>query len=207
MTTLALVVAAVLAAPGAASPTAAPPADPAPATASAEVRARTRALLGAIDRPVSPEAFRRLGPEAEVALAEIALSDPYPAFRARALGALAALGAPRAEELHRRVATDLAAPRTARRAAVRGLARLVSPERAAAELRPLLEQDADPGVRAAAAEALARAAPSAGCGAVRRQAAREAARPDGSRGAALGRALAVCDRHRDAGGARRERGR
>jgi hypothetical protein len=201
----ALLLAAVLLAPGApVSGAAAPAADGAPsadAPAGADVRARTRALLGAIDRPVSAEAFRRLGPEAETALAEIARSNDYPAFRGRALEALAALGADGAEELHHKLASDGAAPRPVRRAAVRGLARLLSPARAMTVLGPLVERDSDPAVRAAAAEALARSAPSEGCGAVRRQAAREG----GPRAAAFARAVAACDRAR--GGGPRDPGR
>lgn len=198
----ALVLAAVLLAPRAPAPGGAGPVSggspAADAPAAADVRARTRALLGAIDRPVSAEAFRRLGPGVEAALAEIARSHDYPAFRGRALEALAALGAGRAEELHRELASDGAAPRPVRRAAVRGLARLLPPARATTALAPLLERDADPAIRAAAAEALARAAPAEGCGAVRRQAARET----GLRAAGFARAVAACDRPRGGGGPR-----
>lgn len=168
------------------------PSDPA---APPDVRARARALLGAIDRPVPLEALRRLGPQGEAALADLAQSRDFPIFRARALEALAALRAPAAPEVHRRVAADAAAPRSVRRAAVRGLGRLLSPEAAVEALRPVLEADRDAAVRAAAAEALARAAPRDGCGAVRRQVAREG-------GAARGRfarALDACARHRAAG--------
>jgi HEAT repeat protein len=163
-----------------------------PAATPDEVRARARALLGAIDRPVPLEALRRLGPEGEAALADLARSDDFPAFRARALEALAALRAPAAPELHRRLADDPAAPRAVRRAAVRGLGRLLAPGEAVEALRPLLERDRDGAVRAAAAEALSRAAPRDGCGAVRRQAAREG----GASRAAFARALVACDRHR-----------
>lgn len=163
---------------------------PAPSRAPPDVRARARALLGAIDRPVPLDAFRRLGPEGEAALAEIAASGDFPAFRARALEALAALGAPAAGDVHRRLAADAAAPRSVRRAAVRGLGKVLAPERAVDALRPLLETDRDPGVRAAAAEALSAAAPRDACGAIRRQAAREggAARPS------FARALGACAR-------------
>jgi hypothetical protein len=187
----ALVLAAVLLASGSPATGGGAPAAAGDA-AYADVRARARALLGAIDRPVSAEAFRRLGPDVEAALADIARSHDYPAFRGRALEALAALGAAGAEGLHRELASDGAAPRPVRRAAVRGLARLLAPGPATAALSPLLERDADPAIRSAAAEALARAAPSEGCGAVRRQAAREGDR----RAAAFARAVAVCDRAR-----------
>ncbi len=95
------------------------PADP----ATGEVRAEVRALLGVIDRPVSPESFRRFGAAGEAALAEIALSRDLPPRRARALEVLAALRSARAEEVHRSVAGAADAPRTVRRAAVLGLTR------------------------------------------------------------------------------------
>jgi HEAT repeat protein len=164
---------------------------PDPAAAPPDVRARARALLGAIDRAVPLDAFRRLGPEGEAALAEIAGSNDFPAFRARALDALAALGAPAAPRVHRRLADDAGAPRTVRRAAVRGLGRLLAPAPALEALRPLLEADRDPAVRAAAAEALSQAAPGDGCAAVRRQAVREG----GPARASFARALVACERH------------
>lgn len=164
------------------------PAPPPPGPA----RARVVALLGAIDRPVSPEVFRRLGPDGEAALVDVARSHELPAYRARALEALAGLRAAPAEALHRSLANDPAAPAPVRRAAVRGLARLLAPERAAVELGPFVSDDADASVRAAAAGALALAAPGEACAAVRRQAARE---PAASR-AAFRRALSACERAR-----------
>jgi HEAT repeat protein len=164
---------------------AAPAAGPVP---SPEVRADVSALLGVIDRPVSPDSFRRFGSEGEAALADIALSRDLPPRRARALEALAALGSPRAEDVHRTVAASPDAPPTVRRAAVRGLGWIVPKERAAASLRPFLERDRDPRVRAAAAEALAGSG--AACGAVRAQAAKE-----GQAGIArFARALAACEK-------------
>ena len=178
--TFPMLVALALAAGG---PASAPP-------ASAEVRAEVAALLGAIDRPVSPESFRRFGAEGEAALADIALSQDLPPRRARALEVLASLRSPRAEEVHRAVARSAAAPRTARRAAVLGLGRLLPAGQAPAALRPFLEKDRDPRVRAAAAEALAGSAPESASDAIRAQAARE-----GAAGAAGFRhALAACDR-------------
>jgi HEAT repeat protein len=187
MTIVPALLALALAAPPDAGASPAATAKPSP-----ELRARVVALLGAIDRPISADAFRRLGPEGEVALADIALSGDFPAYRARSLEALAALRAARAEELHRRLARDATAPAPVRRAAVRGLARLVDPSRAAAELSGFVAGDPDPTVRAAAAGALARAAPADGCAVIRRQAARE---PAATR-AAFRRALAACERSR-----------
>jgi HEAT repeat protein len=154
-----------------------------------DVRAEVRALLGVIERPVSPESFRRFGAEGEAALEEIARSPDLPPRRARALEVLAGLRAPRAEEVHREIAATPGAPRTVRRAAVLGLGRLVAREQAVAALRPFLEADADPRVRAAAAEALARAAPLAACRTVRRQVTRETA----SARVHFRRALAACE--------------
>lgn len=156
--------------------------------ASPEVRADVAALLGVIDRPVSPESFRRFGSEGEAALADIALSRDLPPRRARALEVLAAIRSARAEDVHRTVAASTDAPTTVRRAAIFGLGRLLPRESAAAAIRPFLERDRDPRVRAAAGEALANSG--AACGAVRAQAAKE-----GETGPArFARALAACDR-------------
>jgi HEAT repeat protein len=165
-------------------------ASPPPATASPEVRANVSALLNGFDRPVSPGAFAQLGPEAEAALAEIALSNDFAPRRARALEVLSVLKTPRAEEIHRTVAASTDAHWTVRRAAVLGLGRLLPAERAAPELGPFLERDPDPAVRAAAAEALAAHSPAQGCGAVRAQAAREAT----ANAARFRRAVVACER-------------
>src|SRR5512146_2145959 len=122
-----------------ASPAAAP---------SPEVRREVRALLGSIHGPVSPGAFRAIGPGAEEALAEFARGTELPSRRIRALEALAGLGGPRAEAVHREVSASATAPGAVRRAAVRGLGRLLGPAAARAALAPVLEQDRDPGVRA-----------------------------------------------------------
>lgn len=168
-----------------------PPAEP-----PVDVRAEVRALLGVIDRPISPESFRRFGAAGEAVLAEVALSRDFAPRRARALEALAALRSPRAEEVHQAAARAADAPRTVRRTAVLGLGRLLAADRAPAVLRPYLERDPDPGVRAAAAEALAGAAPATACGEIRLQ-----AREEGAAGAArFRRALAACERAK--GGAR-----
>lgn len=166
----------------AAPPPSTPPPSPAP-----DVREEVSAYLGAIHEPVPAETFRALGPGAEDALADFARTDPSPVRRLRALEALAALGGPRAEAVHREVAGS-AAPRAVRRGAVRGLARLAGPAGAMRAVGPFLEQDRDPAVRAAAAEALALHAPAEGCARVRARAKVDAER------ARFGRALADCDR-------------
>ncbi len=165
-------------------------AGPAAAPVSPEVRARVDELLGVIDRPIRPESFRPLGAAGEAALAEVALSRDLSPWRARALEALAGLRAARAEEIHRKIASAPDEPRTVRRAAVTGLARLLPPARATAELRPILERDRDAAIRAAAAEALAASSPNEACTAVRAQVRREA---EGDR-ARFGRAVASCEK-------------
>lgn len=164
-------------------------ADPA-AGGTDDARSRALALLGGIDRQVPAEAFRQLGPEGEAALEDIARSTELPLHRARALEALALVGSARAEPVHRTLATDRDAPRVVRRAAIRGLGRLVGAADAPRELRPFLSEDRDPAIRAAAAESLAAVAPRPSCGAIRAQALREDAR-DRVR---FRRALAACER-------------
>jgi hypothetical protein len=162
-----------------------------PATpASPEVREKVRAYLGAIDRPITPETWLALGPGAETVLAEVAASDDFPSRRSLALEGLAAFGGPRAEALHRRLAVAGAAPAAVRRAAVRGLARVLPSDRLPEVLGPLLERDPDDTIRRTAAEALATRAPGLACGAVRAQARREGIRGD----ALYARALGACAR-------------
>ena len=160
-------------------------AGPAPAP---DLRARVSALLGAIHGPVPAESLRALGPGVEEVLADLALTDPFPSRRIRALQALEGLGGARAEAVHRAIASDRAAPSAVRMHAVGGLGRLVPKADAPAALAPLLESDPDPRVRATAAEALARRAPDVGCARVRDRVLRED-EPE-----RFGRALAACDR-------------
>lgn len=192
MNPAALALAATLLAAGDA-PACLPPrgeADPACALASDAVRERVLSLLGAIDRPIRPETWRALGPEAEGVLAEVATSEELPSRRAKALEGLAAFAGPRAESVHERLAGDEGAPLAVRRSAIRGLGRLVAADRLVGALRGVLEGDREPSLRSTAAEVLARRAPAAACGAIRAQARREAGRD----GALFARALAACER-------------
>jgi HEAT repeat protein len=161
---------------------------PASSAPTPEVRARVHALLGSIHGPVPAESFRAIGPGVEEALVDFARGNDFPSRRIRALQALEGLGGARAQAAHRDVAADQASPSAVRRAAIRGLARLVPPADAARELGPFLDSDGDPAVRATAAEALAARSPGDGCARVRDRALRE---PDPSR---FGRALETCDR-------------
>jgi len=171
-----------------ASPPALPCAPRDAAAPGAAVRAHACELLGAIDRPVPASAWRRLGPSADEVLAEIAASDELAIRRARALEGLAARGGPAAEGVHRALAAAPDAPALVRRAAIRGLGRLLPAGDLPAALRPLLDRDADVRVRSAAGETLARHAPETSCTWVRAHA---AAVP--SDAIPLERALAACD--------------
>jgi HEAT repeat protein len=151
------------------------------------LRARVEAYLGVLDRPIPEASWRALGPGAVPILEEIARTSPASWRRANALLALAILGGERAEGVLLAHARDGSAPWSVRAAAARGAGHLLPADRALAGLRPVLERDRDPRVRAVAAEALARRAGPAGCAAVRAQAAREP-----GRGALYGRALRAC---------------
>lgn len=159
------------------------------APASPELRARVRGMLGAIDRPVPPEEWHRIGPAALPALTEIATSTAeLPFYRARAVEALSILGGDGATATALRLASAPSEAWDVRASAVRGLGRLLPPERLVAELTPLLERDPHANVRDAAAAVLTRKAGPRGCDAVRAQATRMG-RPDR---APYARALARC---------------
>jgi hypothetical protein len=151
------------------------------------LRERIALLMGAIDRPVSVEQWRRLPPEARARLEAIASdSSAYPTDRARALEGLVALGADGV--VHRRLAQDPAAPFMVRDSAVRGLPAIVPADRAESDLGALLTSDPDLKIRASAADALVRSSPSRGCGTVRVQVGREGM----DRRRAFQRALTAC---------------
>lgn len=157
--------------------------------ADAETRARAEALLGAIDRPVSAEAWKALGPVAVDVLAEVAASpDRRPSQRASALGALASIDPGRAEPLARALADSDGAPLTLRVSAVRALGRMLPGAQLRSAIAPVLRAAPDAALRAAAAETLARHAPATGCAEVMDQVALEA---EGDR-VAFERAAALC---------------
>ncbi len=153
------------------------------------LRDRVEALLGAIDRPVDPAEWRALGPDAVPVLEEIAAAPrARPSKRARAVEGLAAIGGPRAEAVVLAALHDKGLPWPVRVAAARGAGGLLDPSRLTAEVRPALDEDPEPRVRAVAAEVLARLAPAQSCPAVRARAAQE---PAASR-ALFRRALQGC---------------
>lgn len=167
----------------------APATPPAPAPGDAAAReAAIRSYLGVIDEPVPADTWRALGPEAVPVLARIAGdAAELPSRRAVALEGLAALGGPGAEAAHLAALRDARAPRLVRLGAIRGLGRLLPPDRLAGALLPALDER-DAGLRATAARVLAEGAPDLSCGAIRARAARPGER------ARLARALATCDR-------------
>ena len=155
----------------------------------AEVRAHVEALLGAIDRPVPPGRWKALGPAAATVLADVAASgDRMPSARSMALGALASVDPARAEPLARALADAEGAPLTVRETAVRVLGRMLPPARLRSALAPVLRAAPDAGLRAVAAETLARHAPGVACAEVVDQVSLE---PAGNRGA-FERAVARC---------------
>ncbi|HYG69301.1 MAG TPA: HEAT repeat domain-containing protein, partial [Anaeromyxobacteraceae bacterium] len=142
-----------------------------------------------IDRPVPPSAWRKVGPAAVPVLTELATSpSELPIRRARAVEALSIVGGDAATETTRRIAGAADEAWDVRAAAVRGLGRLLPPDRLVAELRPVLERDPHPNVRDVAATVLARKGGATGCAAVRAQARRDV-RPGR---APYARALARC---------------
>ena len=155
---------------------------------SPELRDQVIPYLGAIDRPVSPETWRALGPAAEPVLLEVAGSSAeLPTRRTRALEGLAALGGARAAQVHLRLARELG------RAAAGAQRRGARPRAAARPGAPRRRGPPAPRGRAPSAsgasprEVLARHAPAEACADVRALAARE---PGPAR---WSRALSACD--------------
>ncbi len=135
-----------------------------------EARVKVQALLGSIDRPITAEQWRSLGPNAGAVLEEIA-TDPqqFPTRRAKAVEGLAAVAPDRAAPLLGRMARDEKEATVVRVSAMRSL----PPERVVTELKPVLQSARSAGMRKAAAEVLSEH--KAGCALVRQQAAREKA--------------------------------
>jgi hypothetical protein len=182
--TSALVLAAVLLA---ADPTGTPPTEAGAAGDAA--RDRVEAFLGTIDTRLPPAVWKGLGPEAAPVLEALARDEArMPSARARAVSALAALDPAEGERLARDLVEAASAPPTVRQAAVRALGHLLSPAALVSAIGPVLRSGEGLGLRAAAAETLARRAPALACPDVLDQAGREAA-PDRP---ALERAVALC---------------
>jgi hypothetical protein len=169
----ALLLAALIAAPRA------PRAIPAPEQpvqeeqlSDAELRARVDAYLGGIDRPIGSARWKALGPRAAPVLeAVIADEKEFPSRRAKAVDGLVAVSPDRAAALVGKLARDEKQPPVVRVAAIHGAGKVLPPAKAMTELRPVLRSARSTGMRAQAAEVLARK--QGGCAEVRGQVARE----------------------------------
>jgi len=138
----------------------------------AELRERVEAYLGAIDRPVGASRWKALGPQAAPILeAVIADEAQFPSRRAKAVDGLVAAAPDRAASLVGKLARDERQPSVVRVAALHGAGEVLPPAKAVSELRPVLRTAKSTGMRAQAAEVLARK--QGGCAEVRGQVARE----------------------------------
>lgn len=152
-----------------------------------ELRERVEAYLGAIDRPVTAERWKALGPRAAPILeAVIADSSQFPTRRAKAVDGLVATAPERAAEVVGKLARDEKEAGVVRVAAMHGAAQVLPAPRALSELRPVLQSARSAGLRAEAADLMARK--KGGCAEVRGQVAREKAEHRG----AFERALKRC---------------
>lgn len=150
------------------------PATPTPVVEDeAALKERVRAFLGSIDTPIPASRWRALGVRAG-ALLQTVIDDPaaLPTTRARAVEALAAIGAPGLPERLQRLALSPGEPLAVRLAAVRGVAAVASPDRAGPMLLVIVGRADDVRVRAGAALVSARWVPGA-CTAVETHAAGE----------------------------------
>jgi len=139
------------------------------------LRQRIDAYLGSIDTPIPASRWRALGPGAVPILAAVARdAAELPTWRARALAALSLIGGDEAIEAAKGVALA-EGPLLVRVEAVDSLARLVPKAELGAALGPVMARADHPGVRAAAAQALALRGTPADCPAVEAQAAAEPA--------------------------------
>jgi hypothetical protein len=171
---IAFLLAALIAAPRA------PRANPAPEQpaqeqlSDAELRERVEGYLGAIDRPIGAARWKALGPQAAPLLeAVIADQAQFPSRRAKAVDGLVAAAPDRAAALVGKLARDERQPSVVRVAAMHGAGQVLPSAKAVSELRPVLRTAKSRGVRAQAAEVLART--QGGCAEVRGQVEREQA--------------------------------
>jgi hypothetical protein len=160
----------------------------APELSDADVQSRIKALLGNIDSRIGADQWKALGPRGAALLQPIALDpEELPTRRAKAAYGLSIVSPDQAEPVLTRLAQDEAQPTTLRIAAMRGMARVASPDVAAQKVSKVLRTARDPGVRGAAAEVVA-ASGTDGCAQVKAQLDRE----DPVQRPAFRRALARC---------------
>jgi len=139
-----------------------------------EVRTQVWTYLSSIDTPIGASLWKALGPRAAPVLVEIANDkDNFPTFRAKALDALSIVGAANAAATFRAAAGDDSEPFVVRFSAMRGLAKSGEPKSSRGDLASILSGTGDARIRAAAAEAMARADAQGSCALVQSQASRE----------------------------------
>jgi hypothetical protein len=167
-----LLLAALVAAPR--PPQAASPPAQAPQLSDVELREQVNTYLGTIDRPISQESWKALGPRAAPILEEvIADSSQFASRRAKAVNGLVIAAPDRAALLVGKLARDEKQPTVVRVAAMHGAARMFPSSRTISELRPVLHSARSPGLRAEAADVMSRK--QGGCAEVRDQLSREKA--------------------------------
>ena len=177
----------LLAAPGPRRGQRVPGVAPAEKIPDEEIARRAEGFLGSIDTPVSENQWRALGPRAALVLEPI-ISDPdaMPSRRAKAVGGLIVAAPARAALLVGKLARDEGQPVVVRVAAMHGARSVLPASKLVTELRPVLDDARDPGLRGVAADVISQA--KGGCAAVRARLQREGKdeRP------AYGRALQRC---------------
>ena len=138
----------------------------------AELRERIEANLAALDRPATGAEWKALGlPAGPILESIVADESQLPSRRAKALDGLVAADPARASRMVGTIAKDERQPVVVRVAAMRGAGRVLPSARALRELRPVLRSARSAGLRAEAADVLARK--QGGCAEVRDQVARE----------------------------------
>jgi hypothetical protein len=182
-----LLIGLMLAAPAPRRGQRAPGPAPAETLSDEEIARRANAYLASIDTPISREQWRALGPRAALVLEPI-IEDgsAMPTRRAKAVEGLAAAAPERAALIVGKLARDEAQPVVVRVAALHGARHVLPSAKLVAEVKPVLEEARDAGIRGVAAEMLTHA--KGGCAAVKARVEREG--PDER--AAYERALKRC---------------
>lgn len=133
-----------------------------------ELADRVETYLSTIHDPIGAEQWKALGPRAVPLLQAIAEDrSAFPSRRARALGALAAIGDQRGRATVLKAARSEEESFAVRAAAIRSAGHLVPAAELKKEIGPVLENARRASVRATAAEVLTQRAPAEGCEAVR----------------------------------------
>lgn len=130
----------------------------------AELREQVEAYLGSIDTPISQARWAALGPKAGPILEEV-IADPkaLTTRRAKAVEGLAGAAPERAAQLLPQLAQSEDEPTLVRVRALDGAGRVLPPSKLIVAVKPVLEGASERGVRATAADVLARHGKAAGC--------------------------------------------